>query len=307
MKKVHPWQKTPEIRTIGIGKQTPEWSMVMPIFNQEGKLSIVLEKIHQNASLPFSMIIIDDGSVDNSLIEINEFSEKIKNSKKLFELIIIHNPTPIFETACDNLGFSNSKTEFIIEIQSDLHIEEYAFDLKMIQAMEKLDLAAVSGRHIHSFSLIDKNNWLKYPLKLINWRILKIGAPEKRGKIGSEIFSKNSESEQICYTGETVARGPWLLRKSDLLTNEYLDEDKFFLGNDDHDFHRRVYQRTNRIVGFVPIHLYSVREDGSTRKLRSGINHRIFEYLKQNKTGSDGLKFFIKNYKPYANITKHKL
>jgi len=307
---VHPWQKDPKITKHCIGDDEVKWTLVMPIFNQEENIYKILKKIYINAQLKFNAILINDASDDKSIVEINNFINFIKEdlNRKVMEVTLIDNPVPIFETACDNQGFRNSLTEFIIEIQSDIHIEESGFDKKMIAAMELFNLGAISGRHVHAYSLIENNRaWFKYPISLIKWRLLKIGHPEGVGKLGKKIFEKINTVDLDCYIGETVARGPFLIRRSDLISLSYLDEKNFFLGNDDHDYCRRIYLKFGKNVGYVPMNIYSIPADGSTRKIRTGLNKKIFEYLKLNKTGSKEFTKFMRNYRPFLQIKKYKI
>ena len=103
--------------------------------------------------------------------------------------------------------------EFIMEIQADIYIEEQDFDRKMIFAMTKLNLSNVSGRQVHHFSLLTKKNrWLKYPLQIIKWNFLKTEL-ESIGKIGNKIFKREMMEKNVCFIGETVSRGPWLIKK----------------------------------------------------------------------------------------------
>ena len=59
------------------------------------------------------------------------------------------------------------------------------------------------------------------------------------------------------YRCETVNRGPWLLLKSDLERHGYLDERHFFQGNDDHDYHRRLFDAEGRRPLYVPLSLHA--------------------------------------------------
>lgn len=314
-KKIHPWQREPVVRRIVLSKleSKPTWSMVMPVFNQHARLREVLSKIVETASLPFEMILVNDGSDDSSLDEIDIFIKTMKKTKpsNLLDVVLIDNQIPIFETACDNQGFRASRGEYIIEIQSDLHIEEYGFDRKMIDAMNKFNLGAVSGRHVHCFSMIEgwRRSLIKYPVKFICWRILNfLSKYESAGLTGEKLFDrKGGSTENCCYIGETVARGPWLLRRSDLVELDYLDESNFFLGNDDHDYHRRLYTKLKKEVGYVPIDVFSIRDDGSSRKPRSGVNKKVFEYLKINKNGSSDFRRFMWRYRPYKLVRRFEL
>jgi glycosyltransferase involved in cell wall biosynthesis len=303
---IHPWQSKPVISKTHYLEKKALWTMVMPVFNQADKLNEILLKVRQNASLPFEIIFINDGSSDRTLECLQKICStlNLKDNNKIVSSTIIHNEFPIFETACDNQGFRLAQTEYIIEIQSDIHIEEQGFDQKMICAMQKYNFSTLSGRHIHNFSLLDSNNpWAKYPLLLMKWRILKIGS-ESFGKIGKKIFQKEKCQPDDCYIGETVSRGPWLIKKSDLENYDYLDEKNFFLGNDDHDFNRKLYENENRNSGYIPLNIYSVAEDGSTRKKRHGINKKIYDFLKKKKKGSLGYINFLRDYKPYCKIQK---
>lgn len=308
-KLIHPWQKKPVYKRLIFSASFPMWTLVMPVYNQQNKLRNVLDKLIKNSSLPFDIILINDGSDDNSLKIIKEFLKYLTSKKipKVCRFELINNSVPIYETACDNQGFKRARTEYIIEVQADIHVEEYAFDKKMIHAMNKFNLGAVSGRHVHNFSLIE--NWklaiFKYPLSLIRWRILKSSnPPEFSGLIGQKIFSRSNESENVCFIGETVARGPWLVRKSDLEKLSYLNEDHFFLGNDDHDYHRRLFLNLKKFVGYVPLDIFSIMTDGSQRKERKGLNAKIFNFLRETKKGSSEFNLFIRRYRPYQVIKK---
>ncbi len=302
---IHPWQKKPTISKTRHLDIEPTWTLVMPVFNQEENLHTVLDKIYKMACYPFEIILIDDCSSDLTLKKMKEFCSNLsKYNKKIVASTIIHNKLPIFETACDNQGFRLAKAEFIIEVQADIHIEEQDFDRKMIFAMKELNLSSVSGRQVHHFSLLTKKNrWLKYPLQIIKWNFLKTEL-ESFGKVGNKIFKRESMEKNVCFIGETVSRGPWLVTKKDLKKNNYLDDKNFFLGNDDHDFNRRMFKKYGRLAGFVPMDIYSIAEHGSARRRRFGINNKIYKYLKTNKKGSEEFNDFLLKYRPYSPIIK---
>ncbi|CAM8361238.1 glycosyltransferase [Candidatus Methylopumilus planktonicus] len=310
--KIHPWQEQASIESIKISRGKPVWTMVMPVFNQESRIKDVLSKVIVNASLPFNMVLVDDASDDRSYERSLSFIKKLKKKKnkhkKVIDIFLIKNKTPLYETACDNQGFRLAKTKYIIEIQSDIHIEDFGFDRKMIDGMNKLNLGAVSGRHVHYFSMLEgRRAWLKYPFSLLSWRFFH-SAKEGEGRLGHKIFSRTKKKmNNECFVGETVARGPWLLNKFDLEKLSYLDEKNFFLGNDDHDYHRRLFNKLGKSVGYIPLNIYSVIEDGATRKQRQGINKLIYEYLSTNKKGSDEFRSFLRWYRPFKPIQKFDL
>jgi glycosyltransferase involved in cell wall biosynthesis len=306
-RKIHPWQEDPIITQSRLGDQKPIWTLVMPFYNQRENIKPILELIMTHAALPFDLIFIDDASNDESSAVILDTISSCDPAQrsKLCTATFIRNNVPIYETACDNQGFKRARTEFIIEIQADLQIREIAFDRKMIEAMNYCDLGAVSGRHVHDYSLlVGRKGWFRFPISLLVKRLFRWGYGEGVGRLGKLIFTPEVNCDPGIYIGETVARGPWLLKKSDLDKLNYLDEDSFFLGNDDHDYHRRLFTELGKSVGYLPLLIYSDPEAGSTRKVRVGINKEIFEYLSNSKKGSIGFLSFLKSYRPYKSIKR---
>ena len=66
------------------------WSICVLCYNEEGAISTVLEGLNrfliENLEAEFEIIVINDGSTDNSLSEISDFKSKnlkskIKNNK----------------------------------------------------------------------------------------------------------------------------------------------------------------------------------------------------------------------------------
>ena len=303
MIKVHPWQQDPLINEILYNANTdPYLTVVMPVFNQAEIIEDVLTQLFNSLELPFDLIVINDASLDNTRERVISFLNNTKK-KNIGKAILIENIFPIYETACDNLGFKLARTEYILEFQSDININHVGFEKNMIQAMERFKLSSVSGRLVHHYSMLEsKKAWFKYPISKVQFR-LNI-RDEGMGLIGEKVFNKTifDYTAKSIYIGETVARGPWLLKKSLLEKVNYLDEENYFLGNDDHDFHFRVRSLLNLDCAYLPVNIHCNQFDGSTRKKREGVNAEIYDYLKQNKTGSEDFNAFMKLYKPFKKI-----
>ena len=61
---------SPEIVTRERTFPIPRLSLIIPVFNQENKISFSIEKIKQAVKTAFSdyeLIVVDDGSTDNTL------------------------------------------------------------------------------------------------------------------------------------------------------------------------------------------------------------------------------------------------
>jgi hypothetical protein len=99
--------------------------------------------------------------------------------------------------------------------------------------------------------------------------------------------------------GETAARGPWALRRDDLVAHGFLDEAHFFLGNDDHDLHRRMYASHGMLPVYCPMRIFSVASAGPTRRARSGVNALVHTELTATRRGSPEFLRFLHTYRPF--------
>jgi glycosyltransferase involved in cell wall biosynthesis len=302
---IHPFQAEPIVERTIYGPTEPFVTFVMPVFNQEEIIKKNLNSLIRSASIPFDLIVIDDGSNDSTLGCLSLFLREC-HSPLLTQSLIIKNPVPIYETACDNQGFRLSRTEFIIEVQSDIEIDDRGFDKRMIDAAQYSFIGTVSGRHVHPFSLLDnRRSWFKYPFYKFKSKV----NPYYNciGLVGARVFSGSPVNlgSTSLYIGETNSRGPWLVRKSDLERFDYLDEKHFFLGNDDHDFNLRLFNSTQRCAAYVPVHQRSLPSNGSTRKKRTGLNLDIYNYLLDHKRGSRFFLQYMHHYRPFLKSAEY--
>jgi hypothetical protein len=201
---------------------------------------------------------------------------------------IIRNPAPIYETACDNLGFALAETEIIVEVQADIQIREPAYDALFLRALDTTPTpSALSGRCGHTFTALGRGAGIR--------SLFRRTPPQSVGLCGKTIDTPEivNPIRGLMYRCETVNRGPWAVLKSDLERHGYLDERHFFQGNDDHDYHRRVFETDGRRPLYVPIALYAPLALGAVRRSRTGLNREIFAALKAEKRGSPEYKRFL--------------
>jgi hypothetical protein len=264
----------------------PRFTIVTPMFNCAPAIGGYIDATSAAASLPFDWILIDDGSVDGTA-ERAAASLHASPPPLVARATILRNPTPIFETACDNIGFRLAETDVIIDVQSDIHVLEAGFDALMLRALAMTPQpAAVSGRCGHSF----------FGLRGAFVRAVFGGRRDEYVGLYGRLIETPASVEPLkgrVYRCETVPRGPWAVRKADLEAVGYLDERFFFLGNDDHDYHRRLFDATGRRPVYVPMSIDAPLARGTTRQPRTGVNRAVFEMLKREKRGSPAFKRFL--------------
>jgi glycosyltransferase involved in cell wall biosynthesis len=229
------------------------YTIVTPTFEHASSIGDYLEATLRSASLPFHWIIVDDASADGTADRVEEWLA-VRRSPLIARTTVIRNERPLFETACDNIGFRAAETEIIVEIQADIHVGEPRFDALMIEALDSAPRpSAISGRCGHTFAAL------------------------KPSSIGTLLRRPTVESVGLC--GKAIENP----RR----------EHHFFLGNDDHDYHRRLFEAERRRPLYVPMTIHAPLRLGAMRRKRTGINKEVFDRLSTEKRGSPAWHRFL--------------
>jgi len=236
----------------------------MPIHDQESIIQTVLSSVVHTTVGTYELLCILDGCRDNTKERVLDWINNIQLPSTCVRIHIMETPFDIFETSCDNLGFNLSRGTYIIEVQADMKIITFGYNLILATPMEVYsDILGVSGRCCHSLNGLT--------------------AGREFGKTSSKVESPHPGSfhNNIVYMSHTANRGPLALRKSMLEDMGYLDEKHYVLGDDDHDLFTRAWVQRKWRSAFVPIEVYSPLEWGSTRK---PMNPDVKAYLMKRKS-----------------------
>ncbi len=120
---------------------SPLVSIIIPVYNSSQFLKDALESICNQRYKNWECVIIDDGSIDNSMAIAMEFVNK--DSRFLF----FNRPVelPKGGNSCRNFGFKKSKGEFINWFDSDDVMLENFIEEKINAVEDKNDLVISSG------------------------------------------------------------------------------------------------------------------------------------------------------------------
>ena len=260
----------------------------MPTFNHESNIEDTLGAAAAAALHPFDCIIVDDASEDGTVERATAFFES-RRPTCVARATIIRNPVPVYETACDNLGFTLADTEVVIEVQADIQIREPAFD-----AVARTGMLDVASRR--PLSRVGAATPSRCSLAQAACARCSAGGRTRRSDCAATPSRRPTIIDRIkgqLYRCETVNRGPWLVFKTDLERHGYLDERHFFLGNDDHDYHRRLFDAEQRRPIYVPLSLHAPLALGAHRRKRTGVNREVFMALHAEKRGSPAFHRFL--------------
>lgn len=117
-------------------------SIIIPCFNEEENIKRIpteLLSVLKNIEEDFEVIIVDDGSIDNSVKEILKVSTDEPRIK------LIKQPRNLGAGAAFRTGFSNAESDFIITLDADFTFSPKLIPLLLKNIKEKPDIDFVVG------------------------------------------------------------------------------------------------------------------------------------------------------------------
>ena len=111
----------------------PKLSIIVPVYNVEKYLDKCLERILNSTYKDFELIVINDGTKDNSEQIITKYLDNEEYKDKI--TYISKENSGLSDTR--NLGMSKAKGEYIAFVDSDDYIETTMYETMMNKALEK--------------------------------------------------------------------------------------------------------------------------------------------------------------------------
>ncbi len=125
-------------------------SFIVSVFNKENYISLVLEAILNQIGIKnFEILVIDDGSTDNSLKIIKKFKKKINNLR----IVSQKNSGP--SVAC-NVGLKFARGYYIKFVDGDDILTPWATKM-LIEAIENNNSTMAFSRNIKSYTTTKKS------------------------------------------------------------------------------------------------------------------------------------------------------
>ena len=217
-------------------------SVIIPVYNVENYLGACLDSVHNQTLTDIEIICINDGSTDNSLNILNEYSKKDSRIR----IITKENGG---QATARNLGIKLAKGEYIAFVDSDDLIEPDMLEKLYTKAKDNnLDLAMCKIATYDNHTKEIKDNVWYYMLGVFR-------------DFEKDIFTHKDTKEFTCNIAVTPYNKIYknsLLKDNDILFPEGLifEDEKFFFD---------VYLRAKR-VSIVDefLYYYRVNRKGST-------------------------------------------
>lgn len=283
-----------QIERYGSSERTDS-AIILPVHNQASIIHRVLSEIAAHSNLDHEFVIVVDGCSDGTLDAVHNWVAEQTYTRRTQRVIVANIPAGVFETMSDAVGIALSTSDWIIEVQADVFMEEDGFDAALIGALKQYpDLFCVSGRGAHRaggprrgpLSIIRRLGSLVARALHHAWPDYRPSRPEyyltdQIGRCGDLIDKPlRPEARRRLYLHDTVMRGPIAFKAERYRELNGFDTDHFFLGDDDHDLFARAFKYLNLRVAYLPIRFTSPLTLGSTRRARPEAEQRRFEELR---------------------------
>lgn len=254
-------------------------SFIIPVFNVEDYLEDCLYSIYNQLLTvsDFELVIVDDGSTDNSMAIVNIFKNKYGNIK-------VFNQPNLGPSAARNLAIKNAEGLYILGVDSDDFLIKNKVSSLLNLALE-LDLDVLRAEYQYSDSkgnLIQKSNWKKeresYAEKLVD---------------GTTLYTN-------LYCREFFT--PLLMiKRSFLIDNDLLFEEGIYF--EDVDFSTRLSFAAKRVM-YIPeiFYVYRLRDGSITHSINKKklddliyVISKLHNYLKSNRINNEMRKVISEN------------
>ncbi|MGL5049834.1 MAG: glycosyltransferase [Fusobacteriaceae bacterium] len=216
-----------------------ELSIIVPIYNVEIYLRECLESLYKIKGIKKEIILVNDGSKDNSYKIIEEYKEKYPDITKVI------NKTNGGLSSARNSGLKEALGEYISFIDSDDFVDHLMFEEFFKLAIKDKVEVAVGNLKYYINNTASKQLFRSEKLK-------------KLGIVNGNVFLETMLEKPKCYREEVV---------DDLYKREFLIENDLFfkegLIHEDTLFSTLLYLRCEKIKYYdYPFYFYRQRDGG---------------------------------------------
>lgn len=229
----------------------PYVSIIIPVFNAETSLRTCLNRILEQSVSDFEVILVDDGSLDNSGKICDEYASNYSN-------FIVHHKINEGVSKTRNVGLDLAKGEWIYFVDSD--------DLLEIDSIEKLI----------GYTKSSETDFIMAGFRIISEQGEVLENPKRiRQKIISkdEAFSELYKATDFSYQGYIWCK---LFKNSIIKDSNVRFNEKIFF-NEDRLFILEYLKEISKPIFYVsePVYNYVRGESGAMCSLKKGYNKKF--------------------------------
>ncbi|MBX7093155.1 MAG: glycosyltransferase family 2 protein [Flavobacteriales bacterium] len=268
----------------------PKFSVVIPSYNRSTFLKSAIESVLKQDFSDFELLVIDDGSTDQTQTMVNELSERDKRIKYIFQ-------SNGERGKARNNGFDHAKGEYVVFLDSDdeflpghlSHLNELSE-----QHPEVLLLAT-------NYEFFENGKSIKAPIDNIeegfhDYSVLLRGNP-----FASNVCVKKSNPSYIPFPEDRTysAMEDWMFLFSNLWTKNLFLSKKSTVRMNEHPnrsmrFHTDIIQKRELATAFLIQHFSFSKREKKQLKGNTFYFLAIHSYLDHKK--AQAIRYFFKSF-----------
>lgn len=199
----------------------PQISIIIPVYNGEASISIALDSVIKQTYSNFEVIIVDDGSVDNTSKLIERYSNKDKRVKYIYQ-------QNAGVAIARNKGLGNAAGKYICFLDADDYHDNTFLERMYSKITEKdYDICYCGYKVVTPHKISKRRSGFKQGEILIDYVLGKIAVNTSGWLIKSELIKRNnvifpegvSWGEDIEFFCEVLAHTDKIIYIKDYLTN----------------------------------------------------------------------------------------
>lgn len=255
--------------------KSPKISVIVPVFNRENTITTCIEGISNTDYVNYEIIIIDDGSTDNSLQICRQLAAR--NSR----IRVFHQHNAGVSSA-RNLGIRNATGDYLIFVDSDDTLFPNALDIIAKQLEQATDLLMFTAKTVSA-----ENSGIPIPPLSSSIPIVQING---NVPIINWIYSEYNKQKDDYYFLRTKAFKSDLIRNNRIVFCEdvSLGEDQIFICE--------YLKHTNSLIYTGDCYVYELKWPQTARP--NGLGSIL-------RTPANFLHNQIKNYSALVNLYQH--
>lgn len=144
---------------------TPKISIIVPVYNGEKYIKRCLESILNQTYRSYEVLVIDDGSKDESLKELYKY-------KKLDTRIKIFSQENLGPSSARNRGIKESLGKYLVFIDIDDYVNENYLEILCQEIHEEIDIVTVGYIDISKYGIYKLNDFFEKKESIITKEIM---------------------------------------------------------------------------------------------------------------------------------------
>jgi GT2 family glycosyltransferase len=256
-------------------------SVIIVSYNTSSLISLCIEKLissFTNSKLSFEIIVVDNGSIDDSVKKLKRIREKLAN------LIVIENKKNLGYAKANNQAIKQAKGKYILFLNSDILIDKINWQTLLNFFETKKEVGALTIRINLKNGAIDPASHRGFPTL---WRSFCYFSSLERVLSFNSFFKKIFGGYHLLHLDLNkiheveVISGAFFLTRKDLIKKIGGFDEDFFMYGEDIDLCLRIKQLNYKIIYYPDFEVLHLKYQSGLKSKNKKVNLKTRYYFYQ--------------------------